>query len=420
MAFKGSVVCLNKSDGSLVWKTYTAGYGENGAAVWSTVALDPKEGLVIAGTGNNYTENPGPDSDSLFAFDMESGDIKWHQQVTVGDVFTISNPRSPDTDFGANPVIFDVDKQELVAAGQKSGDIYVFDRTNGMQIATRKLGGGSAFIGGVFQALGWDGEHIIVVNNQTTSMADGSEPSNGDSGGTSVMFALDPLTLDIVWERQLPAWVWAPLTLANGVGFVGAEKTLEAVDLKTGAKLFDYQAAGTIIGAPIINNGRVYVASGLEYTFGHADDKLHAFALPDDPAIGKQGTGGTTTGPLDPTFTNVYRSIIAKNCIQSQCHGSTRQGNLSMASQSGAYNELVGVMASGMCVGPDAGSHATCACGKSGKTRVVAGKPDQSLLVEKIGGNPTCGDRMPPTGDVLADDQQALVKSWISAGANND
>ncbi len=418
--FKGSVVCLNKSDGSLVWKTYTAGDGENGAAVWSTVALDPKEGLVIAGTGNNYTENPGPDSDSLFAFDMESGDIKWHQQVTVGDVFTISNPRSPDTDFGANPVIFDVDKQELVAAGQKSGDIYVFDRTNGMQIATRKLGGGSAFIGGVFQALGWDGEHIIVVNNQTTSMADGSEPSNGDSGGTSVMFALDPLTLDIVWERQLPAWVWAPLTLANGVGFVGAEKTLEAVDLKTGAKLFDYQAAGTIIGAPIINNGRVYVASGLEYTFGHADDKLHAFALPDDPAIGKQGTGGTTTGPLDPTFTNVYRSIIAKNCIQSQCHGSTRQGNLSMASQSGAYNELVGVMASGMCVGPDAGSHATCACGKSGKTRVVAGKPDQSLLVEKIGGNPTCGDRMPPTGDVLADDQQALVKSWVSAGANND
>jgi polyvinyl alcohol dehydrogenase (cytochrome) len=419
--FRGAVVCLNKADGSIVWKTNTAGVGENGAAVWSTVSLDPTLNLVFAGTGNNYTENPGGASDSIFAFDMDTGEVKWRKQVTIGDVFTISNPRSPDTDFGANPVVVDVGDQKLLVAGQKSGDIYTFDRTDGTQLATRKLGGGSAFIGGVFQAIAFDGKHVLVVNNQTDSMEPGSEPSNGDSSGTSVLFALDPVSLDIVWERQLPAWVWAPLTIANGVGYVGAETHLEAFNIDTGEKLFDYQAAGTIIGAPIVSNGRVYVPSGLEYAFGHADDQLHAFALPDDPAVGKQG-GGTTgpTGPLDPTFTNVYKTIVAKNCIQSQCHGSTRQGNLFMADESDAYKNLVGVQASGVCVGPDAGSHASCACGTSGKTRVVAGDPDQSLLIQKLGGNPSCGDRMPPTGDVLPDDQQKLVKDWITAGANND
>jgi polyvinyl alcohol dehydrogenase (cytochrome) len=418
--FKGSVVALNKSTGALIWKTHTAGDGENGCAVWSTVSLDPKEGLVFAGTGNNYTENPGPGSDSIFAFDMKTGDIRWHKQVTQGDVFTISNPKSPDTDFGANPVVIDVGKKELLAAGQKSGDVYVFDRTDGTLLQTRKLGDGSAFIGGVFQALAWDGEHILVVNNQSASMVDGGEVSNGDSGSTSVLFALDPLTLDIVWERQLPAWVWAPLTIANGVGYVGAETHLEAFDIKNGAKLFDYQAVGTIIGGPVVNNGRVFVPSGLSYIYGHRDDQFHAFALPDDPAFSKTVTGGPGGGPLEPTFKNVYQSIIARNCIQSQCHGSTRQGNLFMADQADAYKNLVGAPAAGVCTGPDAGSHVMCACGKSGKTRVVAGSPEKSLLVEKLAGNPSCGDRMPSTGDVLPDDQQQLVKDWITAGANND
>src|SRR5205814_446638 len=104
---KGSVVALDKRDGSMLWQTHTAGDGENGCAVWSTVALDPIGGTVFATTGNNYTETAGPGSDSIFALDMDTGEQKWHVQATQGDVFTILNPRSPDSDFGANPVVFD-------------------------------------------------------------------------------------------------------------------------------------------------------------------------------------------------------------------------------------------------------------------------------------------------------------------------
>ncbi|HVW25688.1 MAG TPA: PQQ-binding-like beta-propeller repeat protein [Polyangiaceae bacterium] len=414
--FRGSVVALDKKTGSMAWKTYTVGDNENGAAVWSTVAIDPNNNTVYATTGNNYTGDPGSGSDSIFALDTETGHINWHVQVDTGDVYTINNVRSGDTDFGANPVVFDYQGQHLVAAGQKSGDLYVLNRDDGTMVAHRSLGAGSSYIGGIFQALAWDGIYLYTVCNMVTSDAPGSEPSNGDSGSPSTLFALNPTTLDIIWERQLPAWVWDPMTLANGMGFLGAETHFEVFDTSGGAKLFDYQAKGTIIGAPVVNDGRIYFASGLSYFFGHPDDKLHVFGLPDDPAKGMH----YDAAPPDlsaPTFANVYAAVIAKSCIDSQCHGASMQGNLNMQGGITAYTDLVNVPAGGTCPGPDGSTEDSCACGKSGKIRVVPGHPEQSLLIEKLSGNPSCGDRMPPNAEPLSQDLQDLVKNWILAGA---
>jgi polyvinyl alcohol dehydrogenase (cytochrome) len=421
--FKGSVVALEKKTGKVAWQTYTAGDGENGCAVWSTVALDPAAGTVYATTGNNYTGEAGPGSDSIFALDMKTGSVNWHVQVSPGDVYTIANPgKNVDSDFGANPVVFDYKKKHYVAAGQKSGNIYVFDRESGEQIATRAFDGSSTYIGGIFQALAWDGEYLYTVNNRSASDAPGSEPANNDSTAdpkTSVLFALDPLTLDIVWERQLPAWVWSPMTLVNGMGLLGAERLLEAFDTSDGTKLYEFKTEGTIIGAPVVNNGRVYVTSGLTYYFGHPDDKLHALALPDDPAVGKHFdvVRPPTFDPNKPTFANVYKAVFAKSCIDAQCHGSSQQGNLTLTGIIGAGNALVNVAASGMCAGADGGLLSTCGCASSGKVRVVPGKPEESLLVEKLAGNPSCGDRMPPTGLPISDELQTLVKNWIKQGA---
>ena len=420
--FKGSVVAMDKKTGKVVWQTYTAGDGENGCAVWSTLAIDPEGGTVFASTGNNYTGDPGPGSDSIFAFDIDTGKVKWHQQVTEGDVYTINNPKSPDSDFGANPVVFDYDGGKYVAGGQKSGGLYVFDRTDGTKIAERQFGNGTTYIGGIFQALAWDGRYLYVVNNNTTSTAEGSEPANNDSPalqkGTSVLFALEPTSLDIVWERQLPAWVWSPMTLANGLGFVGAEKTFEAVDLSNGAKISTFKTAGTIIGAPVVNNGRVYLTSGLSYYFGHPDDKLYALALPSDPAFDKPREPSPAPDLSAPTFTNVYKAILSKSCAEPQCHGSSGAGNLFMTNFIQAASQLVHIPANGQCAAADGGLSTTCGCKDSGKLRVVPGDPDASLLVEKLSGSPGCGERMPPTGEPLSDELQELVKNWIRAGAS--
>ena len=147
----------------------------------------------------------------------------------------------------------------------------------------------------------------------------------------------------------------------------------------------------------------------------------------------KSTTPVDSSVPLAPTFTNVYSAMIkASGCTQVQCHGGIAAGNLNLGSQTAAYTSLVGVLAAGPCdkssadASADAGLAASllptpvCGCGPSGKTRVVAGDPDHSLLVEKLKGNPSCGEPMPQTGEPISSDLLALVVQWIKLGAKND
>jgi hypothetical protein len=139
--------------------------------------------------------------------------------------------------------------------------------------------------------------------------------------------------------------------------------------------------------------------------------------------------------PQLPTFSRVYDEVIKKGgCSQVQCHSAAlRAGGLRLDSKATAYDNLVGQKAAGPCI-KDAGgtgdgaaamtpgttTSTVCGCGPSGLTRVVAGNPDESLLVEKLADNAPCGERMPQTGLPVSAEQLDLVKQWITAGANND
>jgi len=56
----------------------------------------------------------------------------------------------------------------------------------------------------------------------------------------------------------------------------------------------------------------------------------------------------------------------------------------------------------------------------AGRTVVIPGDPDNSLLVLKVAGQPPCGNRMPLGGQVLDAAQIQMIRSWIAAGANDD
>jgi polyvinyl alcohol dehydrogenase (cytochrome) len=288
--FRGSIVAFERETGREAWRHYTVDPPHNGVAMWSTPTVDRERGLAFGSTGNNYTEEAGPTSDSVFAVRLDSGELVWNRQLSEGDVFTIPNPRSPDSDFGTNPVLFeaeiDGEPRALVGAGQKSGMFWALDRETGAIVWSRQVSGGSALIGGVFNNGAYDGERIIVAGNNGTSSAPGSEPSNGASrplGGadvtTSVLMAMDPATGDVLWERQLPAWVWAPITIANGVGFVSADSELQAFDVATGERLALVDTEGTIAGGAAIWDGRVYFGSGLAYLGTTAGTKLYALEV---------------------------------------------------------------------------------------------------------------------------------------------
>jgi polyvinyl alcohol dehydrogenase (cytochrome) len=283
--FRGSVVATDLS-GSVLWRTYTVPEGATGVGVWSSLSVDLAEGRAYATTGNNYTEPATDTADAFLAFDIHDGELLWKNQRLANDIFsTFSHWSGPDLDFAANPVLFEatIDGRlaRLVAAGQKSGDIHVLDRDReGAEVCRRALSaGGNIGEDGIWNNTSWDGAHLLVAANGASSVAPGSEPGEPDQG-QSVLFAIDPGTCDIVWERQLPGIVFAPITVANGVGFVGAGRHLQAFGTATGEKLYDYTAPATIASTPTVADGRVAFGSGLNWAVGTMGTTLIVLALP--------------------------------------------------------------------------------------------------------------------------------------------
>jgi polyvinyl alcohol dehydrogenase (cytochrome) len=86
--FKGKVMALDASDGSLVWETTLTpdDVDSAGVPVWSTFAVDPLTDTVFFTTGNNYRAPATDLSDSVIAVDARSGEVKWAHQVYTQDI----------------------------------------------------------------------------------------------------------------------------------------------------------------------------------------------------------------------------------------------------------------------------------------------------------------------------------------------
>ena len=122
------------------------------------------------------------------------------------------------------------------------------------------------------------------------------------------------------------------------------------------------------------------------------------------------------TGPtpnLEPTFSSIQHEIFDNSdssgrsaCIQ--CHtnvGRNPSGGLNLTSST-SYAALVG----------------TASLLKPSATRVIAGDPDNSYLIQKLQGSADIvGRRMPFNGPpYLTDGQIRVIKRWIEIGAPNN
>jgi hypothetical protein len=131
-------------------------------------------------------------------------------------------------------------------------------------------------------------------------------------------------------------------------------------------------------------------------------------------AAGTSGgaAGGGATGGGSATWTMVYDALFASSAAAGcgACHGGAANPSLNggfggLMTKDAAYMALVGKMSStSMCMG---------------KSYVVAGMPEMSLLYQKVAMAPMCGMRMPP-GSTLPMDKVDLLKAWIMAGAMNN
>ncbi len=237
--FIGTVVAISAIDGKTLWtqkslhetphatRKNPAGtqmYGPAGGAIWSAPAVDPKRGLVYAATGDSYTEIEHKTSDSIVAFDMKTGKIKWSYQAWKADNFmsgAVNGPlgtRGPDWDFGSGPSIIKVNGKDLVIDGNKSSVVFAEDPDKGdLAWKTDMLGVGGAS-GGVLWGQATDGKLVYAPLN---------DPGRGGKPG---LVAVDAATGKEVWRVAAP--VVANCSVPSGrcaTGYSGAATAIPAL-----------------------------------------------------------------------------------------------------------------------------------------------------------------------------------------------
>ncbi len=323
--FRGSVVALDAATGDQIWKSFTIpteparrGTGPNGttlsgpagAAIWGAPTIDASRGLIYAATGNAYTQPAAETSDAIVAFELDSGEIRWWNQLTPADAFILgcggANPNcpedeGPDFDFGASPVLVTLSTgSDLLVIGQKSGMTYGLDPDRDGAIVWEYRAGAGSALGGIEWGFAVDGDNAYFANSDLLTPA---------PGGLS---AVRLRTGELVWKAEPPppicaesgirsgfmsgcdAALAAAVSAIPGVVFSGSnDGGLRAHSAESGEIIWIYDtnrdfdtvngvpASGGSLNAsgPVIVDGMLYVNSGYAFIGSRAGNVLLAFGL---------------------------------------------------------------------------------------------------------------------------------------------
>ncbi len=316
--FRGSLVALDTATGKQIWKSFTipednkptkkttAGgqlYGPAGAAVWAAATLDLKAKAVYVGTGNAYTDPAAPTSDSVIAFDMETGKMLWSKQAFPADAFVIGCNKSnencpgevgPDYDFGTAPVLRTLPGgKRVLVAGQKSGVGWGLDPDNKGAILWQYRAGKGGALGGIEWGFTVDDQNAYFpISDRTVPSSAGGLHAVNLKTGERVWYA-PPAKLECAGGPGCNAAQSAAISAIPGVVFSGSvDGHFRAYSTKDGSVIFDFDAAkdfdtvnqvkakgGSFDAAGVaIADGMVYTTSGYGQWGGKAGNVLLAFA----------------------------------------------------------------------------------------------------------------------------------------------
>ena len=216
--FRGSVSALDANTGAVIWKTYTidepkpraknaAGvqlWGPAGGGIWAAPTVDPQRGFVYVATGNGYADPPQKTTDAVIALDMKTGAIKWVNQTTPNDQWTMGcraqNPDNPscpatlgpDHDFSASPALTRANGRDLLVVPQKSGMAFALDPDNeGRLVWQQRIGRGSG-LGGQWGAAADEQNAYIGVSDLQTQTPGGLRALKLTNG--EIAWSMEPQT----------------------------------------------------------------------------------------------------------------------------------------------------------------------------------------------------------------------------------
>ena len=267
--------------------------GPSGAPIWNSPAIDIKRNQLTIGTGENYSSPASGESDAVIAFDLTTGDVNWVYQATVGDAWNVACGQEedancpvedgPDFDFGAGTLLAqDIEGNEYVIGGQKSGVVHAIDPDTGKAVWKTKVGRGGIHAG-VYFGMAADNGRLFVPISDTP---DGREYPEAPRPG---MYALDLRNGEYIWKSPAenicredqplcqPGYP-AAITVMEEIVVAGSnDGHLRIFDAETGSILWDKDTAiefdslgggkakgGSFGGgaAPIAFEGQLIVNSG--------------------------------------------------------------------------------------------------------------------------------------------------------------
>jgi polyvinyl alcohol dehydrogenase (cytochrome) len=322
--FRGSVVALDSATGKPIWKGFTVPeaprptkrnamgtqlYGPSGAAVWSAPTIDVQRQVLYVATGDNYSDPSSETSDAILAFELATGRLLWHRQVTANDAYITSclvgdstncpESNGPDHDFGQSPILVTMRSgQRVLVAGQKSGVVHALDPDQEGKILWQTRVGKGGPLGGIMWGSAADQDHVYVANSDVRFGSGGLDP---DAGGG--LFALDLATGNISMQvPPIPCGSRSPCSPALGAavtaipgvvfsggmnGFLRAYATDDARllwDVDT-AREYSIVNGGSARGGamdgpgPVVADGMLYVNSGYAQWGGLPGNVLLAFEV---------------------------------------------------------------------------------------------------------------------------------------------
>ena len=318
--FRGSVSAVDVNSGKLLWKTYTIhqqavptgkldreGHpllGPAGSSVWQALTVDASRSLIYAGTGNSYT-GPAINSDSILAFDMLSGEIKWSRQVLPNDIWVPGCSKSDasctfsagaNLDFSTAPILATTTTgKQLIIVGNKSGILYALDPGKQGQLVWcyRAAQGGGA--GGIVWGLAVEGNKVYVPISDITTATPGGLHALALSTG-KLLWKAAPVSPLLCGTARYGCNAAQPSGLAviPGVIFSGSvDGGIRAYSSEAGEILWVYDTnktfttvngvqahGGSLIGVgPSVVNGMLYVNSGYGTNGGRPGNVLLAFGI---------------------------------------------------------------------------------------------------------------------------------------------
>lgn len=272
-SFQGAIMALDANTGKVVWEHNTVQPPANGVAVWSSFAVDPAMNALFYDTGNNYTGDPSPLSDSMIAVNAKTGALLWSKQILNNDIWVPGHPVGPDWDFAAGPQLFtgtvNGQTRQLVGAGAKSGIYWAFDRQTGqIAWATGISNGGT--LGGMHAEASIGNNMILAWGNDSFGVDQAADTANPADHPMEIK-ALDPGTGKPLWaiHHAQPAAVRSPGFLSNDVYLVPSlDGKFRAYRTSDGQQVFTSMLHGSIGSGINVVGSSVFFGTGVVKLFG--------------------------------------------------------------------------------------------------------------------------------------------------------